>query len=87
MTEFQPATELELVMNMSAATSTSSMIGRQKWNFFSTPTRLNSSACRMTATKSTLAAPADTADTKNRMGRSALFHKGNVLHTPRSAPV
>ena len=76
MTEFQPATELKLVMNMSEATSTSSMIGRQKWNFLRTPTRMNSSAWRTTATISTDAAPEDSADTRNRIGSSALFHSG-----------
>ena len=34
-----------------------------------------------------LAAPEDMAETRNRMGSSALFHSGKVLHTPSSAPV
>ena len=87
ITEFQPAVEFVHVMNMSAAISTSSMTGRQKWNFLSTPTRLNSSACLKMPMSSTDAAPVDMADTRNRMGSSALFHSGNVLHTPSRAPV
>ena len=35
----------------------------------------------------TAAMPVDTADTRNRMGSSALFHSGNVLHTPSRQPV
>ena len=58
MTDSQPAVLVCAVMKHSEATSTSSMIGRQKWNFLSTPTRLNSSACAKIETNSTLAAPA-----------------------------
>ena len=30
--------------------------------------------------------PVDTADTRNRIGRSALFHRGNPWHTPSRQP-
>ena len=86
-TEARPAVELVAVMNSSAATSSSSMHGKQKWNFLNTPTRLNSSGHLNTPASSTAAMPVDIADTRNRMGSSAVFHSGNVLHTPSRQPV
>ena len=36
---------------------------------------------------STAAMPVDTADTRNRMGSSAVFHRGKPWHTPSRQPV
>ena len=74
-------------MNISDATNSISMQGKQKWNFLNTPTRLNSSGCLNTPASSTDAMPVDIAETRNRIGSSALFHSGNVLHTPSKQPV
>ena len=74
-------------MNSSDATSTISATGKKKWNFLNPPTASNSRRHPKVAASSIAAMPVDMADTRKRIGSSALFHKGNVFATPSRQPV
>ena len=86
-TDAAPASLERPTKNSKATTSTVSTQGSHPWTRSRKASFSTSLGQTRRANKNTAQTPVDIADTRNKNGSTALFHRGNVFTTPKRTPV